>query len=204
VLVRQLALAVIEPTVGAIRKLRKVAKVVVVVDLRHGHSSLGSTGNASRDRERTSTVGVGVDLEKVLNTGLAGLVSELDEEVHLGLISSDTTSLRPFAEVGGALGVLVVAVGGDGIGGDVLDTIVKAMASALGGGAGDGGYLDALEDLVGKGTELVLNMGSDDRVVGVGAGRNVNGFSVPDTAVDVEELEVEFARQGGGGCRGCT
>jgi hypothetical protein len=77
-----LAITVVKTTVGTFGELGKVAKVLVVVDLGY-RDDRTSGGHASGDGERTSRTYCCVDFEEVLNTSLAGLVSELDLEIHL-------------------------------------------------------------------------------------------------------------------------
>merc|ERR1719231_2251270 len=98
-----LAITVVEATVRAGREL---GKVVVVVDLGDGNASRATRG----DGVGTSTRGSEVDFDKVLNTSLAGLVAHGDLEVDGGSGGGQGGRVRKLAEVGGALGVLVVTV----------------------------------------------------------------------------------------------
>lgn len=59
----------------------------------------------------------------------------------------------------GLLGVVVPADVVLRVGGDVLDTVVAAVAGGLGGGVGLDG--DTVEDFVGEVAEGSLNVGSD-------------------------------------------
>merc|ERR1719473_321525 len=156
------AIAVIKTAVGALGKLGEVAEVDVVVHLSDGVGSVGAS-EAARGGERTSATLVDVNLEEVLHTSLAGLVSELDGEVEL-VAGSARKGVGGLAEVGGLLGVLEVAVGGLGVAAEVLDTIMEAGAHLDGvGGAGLDG--DALKDVVGEGAEGILHAGSSDDVL---------------------------------------
>jgi hypothetical protein len=171
-----LAIAVIEATVGALSELGKVAEVGVVVDL--ANRVTGGAGNAAGHGEGASATLGNVDLEEVLDAALARQIGELNGEVHV-VVGDGKLGVRMLAEVGGVLGVLVVADVEVLEGGEVLDAVVEAVAD--GGGGGGASDLDALEDLVGKGAESVLDTGSGDVVVG-GA---VDGVGAPDAALGV-------------------
>jgi hypothetical protein len=173
------AITIIKATIGALSKLRQVAKVVVVVDL-GDRNNLGSSDQASRDWERTGATSLGVDLEVVLNTSLAGLVGELNLEVHVASMCSEIRCGGDPALVGGVLGVLVVADVGGFEAGEVLNTVVKAVAG-VGGSGSLGRNLHAIENLVGEVTQGVLHTGSDDIVVS----GSVNSVSAPDATVGV-------------------
>merc|ERR1711907_380080 len=192
------AIAVVEATVGAVGELGEVAEVVVVVDLDNSHTA-STTGG---DGVGTSTSSVNVYLKEVLNTGLTRLVSELDGEVASGGGrskdaaggASGVVASGCLTVVGGALGVLVVAVGSLGEAGDVLHTVVETMATAdrrrVGGGALDG---DTFKDFVGEGTELVLHEGSDCRIISDGAGTSSsNGVGGPLAAIGVVVAHEEL------------
>merc|ERR1719265_1646926 len=97
--------------VGALGKLGEVAKVHVEVHLSHGVGAGAS--DATGDGERAGTTLVDVDLEEVLHAGLAGLVGELDGEVHL--VAAGGHGVGGLAVVGAHLGVLEVAVSGLGV-----------------------------------------------------------------------------------------
>merc|ERR1711904_538956 len=185
-----LAIAVIEATVGALSELGKIAEVGVVVDLANGVGR--SASDAAGHREGASATLGNVDLEEVLDTGLAGEVGELDGEAHV-VASGGEGGVGELAEVGGVLGVLVVANVVVLEGGEVLDAVVEAVAD--GWGAGGAGDLDALENLVRKGAESVLDTGGSDVVVG-GA---VNGVSAPDAAIGVVVDHEELLGDEGGG-----
>merc|ERR1712028_312946 len=159
-----LAITVVEAAVGAFGELGKVAKVGVVVDLTNGVG-----GGAS------ATLGH-VDLEEVLDTGLAGEVGEFDGEVHVGGGGGEF-GVGVLAEVGAVLGVLVVADVVVFKGREVLDAVVEAVADR--GGAGGGGDLDAFENFVGEGAEGVLDTGGGYIVV-IGA---INSVGAPDASV---------------------
>merc|ERR1719263_1169091 len=192
------AIAVIKTTVGALGELGEVAKVRVVVHLGDGPSRAGAS-DAARDGERTGTTLVDVDLHEVLHASLAGLVGELDGEVHL--VGGGGKLVGGLAEVGGHLGVLERAIGGLGVAAEVLDAVVEAGAEGDGGrGAGLDG--NTLEDLVGKGAEGVLDTGSSDDV----GGGSDDAISAPDAAigvvVDHEELLAGAGIGGEGGVVG--
>merc|ERR1719231_1110756 len=153
-----LAITVVEATVRAGRELGKVAEVVVVVDLGDGNASRATRG----DGVGTSTRGREVDFDKVLNTSLAGLVAHGDLEVDGGSGGGQGGRVRKLAEVGGALGVLVVTVGGLRVGGDVLYTVVEAVAGLH--RASVGGNTDVGEHAVGEGLERVLDRSSNDGI----------------------------------------
>jgi len=104
------AVTVVKTTVGATGKLGEVAKVVVVVDL-FDHGICGAIINARRHGVGTSTSGVEIDSEEVLNASLAGCVREFDNEVNPRIVGRRTCQVL-IAEVGGTSGVFVVAVGG--------------------------------------------------------------------------------------------
>merc|ERR1719504_290485 len=110
--------------------------------------------------------------------GLAGLVGELDGEVHL--VAAGGHGVGGLAVVGAHLGVLEVAVSGLGVAAKVLDTVVEAGAERDGVG-GAGLHSDALEDLVGKGAKSVLDAGSGDDV----GGGSDDAISAPDAAIGV-------------------
>merc|ERR1719426_705999 len=190
------AVAVVEATVGAVGELGEIAEVVV--DLNDSHA--GST--TSGDGVGTSASSINVHLKEILDTGLARLVSELDGEVASGGGGSEdaaggassVVASGGLAVVGGALGVLEVAVGGLGEAGDVLHTVVEAVATAdrdrVGGGALDG---NTFKDFVGEGTELVLHEGSSERVISDGAGTgSSDGVGGPLAAIGVVVAHEEL------------
>merc|ERR1719498_1278294 len=182
--------------VGALGELGEVAKVGVEVHLSNGVSA---AGDAAGDGEGTGTTLVDVDLHEVLHASLAGLVGELDGEVHL--VGGGGKLVGGLAEVGGHLGVLERAIGGLGVAAEVLDAVVEAGAEGDGGrGAGLDG--NTLENLVGKGAEGVLDTGSSDDV----GGGSDDAISAPDAAigvvVDHEELLAGAGRGGEGGVVG--
>jgi len=141
---------------------------------------LGSSDQTGRDRERTGATSLRVDLEVVLNTSLAGLVGELDLEVHVFSICGEIRCGGDSALVGGVLGVLVVADVGGLEAGEVLNTVVEAVAG-VGGSGSLGRNLHAVENLVGEVTQGVLHTGGDDVVVS----GSVNSVSAPDATVGV-------------------
>merc|ERR1711988_1944115 len=179
------AIAVIETAVGALGELGEVAKVGVVVHL--GHGVTGGAGDAARDGEGAGATLVDVNLHEVLHAGLAGLVGELDGEVHL--VCAEAKLVGGLAEVGGHLGVLERAIGGLGVAAEVLNAIVEASAERDGAG-GTSLDRDALEDLVGKGAEGVLHAGSSDDVGGTGD----DAVSAPDAAIGVVVHHEELSR----------
>merc|ERR1711990_569669 len=192
------AVAVVEAAVGAVGELGEVAEVVVVVDLDDGHA-VSATGG---DGVGTSASSGNVHLKEVLDTGLTRLVSELDGEVASGVAgskdaaggASGVVASGGFAVVGGALGVLEVAVGGLGEAGDVLHTVVEAVATADR-VTGSGGALDGntFKDFVGEGTELVLHEGSGERVLSDGAGAgSSDGVGGPLAAIGVVVAHEEL------------
>ena len=145
--------AVVKAAVGAGGKLGEVAEVVVVVDLSNG--TCDSTCEACRDGVGTSARSGGVDFEEVLDTGLTGRVSELNS--YANFVSGNGVRIPIFfAEVGGASGVFEVAIGALTVCGDVLNTIVEAVAQCL---TTNGGRLDldAQKNSVGKCQELILD-----------------------------------------------
>jgi hypothetical protein len=172
-------IAVIKAAVRALGKLRQIAKVVVVVDLGDRNNSSGRN-HTSRNGERTGATGVDVDLEVVLYTSLAGLVGKLYLEVHVLGISSKSRRGGDFALVGSVLGVLVVANMGGLEAGEVLDTIVKAVAGFRTCRSLFSNF-HTIENLVGEVTQGVLHTGSNDVVVS----GSVNSVSAPDAAVGV-------------------
>merc|ERR1719231_1250438 len=187
-----LAITVVEATVRAGRELGKVAEVVVVVDLGDGNASRTTRG----DGVGTSTCGSEVDFEKVLNTSLAGLVAHGDLEVDGGSGGGQGGRVRKLAEVGGALGVLVVTVGGLRVGGDVLYTIVEAVAGLH--RASVGGNTDVGEHAVGEGLERVLDRSSNDGIAGGGTRvYEIDGVGDPDTAISIVEAQEELIAGGG-------
>merc|ERR1711998_171781 len=185
-----LAITVVEAAVGALSKLGEVAEVGVVVNLAHGVG--GGASDAAGHGEGASAALGNVDLEEVLDSGLAGEVGELDGEVHV-VASGGEGGVGELAEVGGVLGVLVVANVVVLEGRKVLDAVVEAVAD--GGGAGGASDLDALKNLVGKGAESVLDTGGSDVVVG----RAVNSVSAPDAAIGVVVDHEELLGDEGGG-----
>merc|ERR1711907_339768 len=193
------AVAVVEATVGAVGELGEVAEVVVVVDLDDSHAGSATGG----DGVGTSASGVNVHLKEILDTGLARLVSELDGEVPSGVAGSKDAgcgagvsvgACGEFAVVGGALGVLEVTIGGLGEAGDVLHTVVEAVATAdrvtSSGGALDG---NTFKDFIGESTELVLHEGSGERVLSDGAGAgSSDGVGGPLAAIGVVVAHEEL------------
>lgn len=197
-----LAITIIEATVGALSELGKIAEVLVVVDLSNSNSGR-SGSNTSRHGERTGAVKSSVDFDEVLNTSLAGLVSKLNIEVHVGgrachALTCTYGSGGVLAVVGAVLGVRVVTGVGSLEAGEVLDTVVEAVASLYVNGGCDTSHLDAFEDFVGKGAEGVLDTGTEDIVVGGG----VDSVSAPDAAigivVDHDELLISKGGSAGG------
>merc|ERR1719375_974328 len=167
------AIAVIETAVGALGELGEVAKVGVEVHLSNGVSA---AGDAAGDGEGTRTTLVDVDLHEVLHASLAGLVGELDGEVHL--VGGGGKLVGGLAEVGGHLGVLERAIGGLRVAAEVLDAVVEA------------------------GAEGILDTGSSDDI----GGGSDDTISAPDAAigvvVDHEELLAGAGIGGEGGVVG--
>lgn len=138
-----------------------------------------------------------VNLEEVLNTSLAGNVAESDEKVDHSITLGKCGGIVTLTEVGGALGVLVVAVSGLVIGRDVLDTVMVAVADFVVSSLVSH-HSDVAKDAVGEVLELILDISGDFSIVISSAlsicsiARNSDSVSDPSATILVVEAEEEL------------